>query len=72
MDRLKNVIQNKPQWNGLLQYIQLIELNKNSNPSISLDASKSLLETICKTILINKGVVFAPDSKIGFLVKKNF
>jgi hypothetical protein len=37
-----------------MPYITLIEENLNSNPNTSLDATKSLLEAIAKTILNDK------------------
>lgn len=72
MDRLKNTISGKEQWNGLSDFIQSIEQNRRANPNVSLDAAKSLLESICKTILTNKGIGFRSDSKLGYLVKQTF
>jgi hypothetical protein len=39
-----------------MSYIELIEDNKDSNPNTSLDATKSLLESIAKTILNDKNI----------------
>ncbi len=72
MERLKNTIAGKEQWTGLNDFIQSIEQNRRSNPNVSLDAAKSLLESICKTVLTNKGIEFRGDSKLGYLVKQTF
>lgn len=72
MDRLKNTITDKDQWDGLETFIEAIDKNRRTNSNVSLDAAKSLIESICKTILTNKGIEFKSDSKLGYLVKKTF
>lgn len=72
MQKLKSSIKGKDRWDGLTSYIFLVEKNRESNPNASLDGAKSILESISKTILEDKGIVHAPNSEIKFLVKKAF
>jgi len=72
MEKLKKAILNKERWAGLNVFIESIELNKEGKPNIALDNSKSLLETISKTILNDKKISFENDLKIGALIKLTF
>ena len=72
MEKLKKAIQGKPRWDGLLSYISLVEHNQNSHTNASLDAAKSILESISKTILADKAIDCKSDEKIGNLVKQAF
>lgn len=72
MQKLKEAIQGKERWQNLSSYILLVENNHESNPNISLDGAKSILESISKTILEDKGIQYEPDSEVRFLVKKAF
>lgn len=72
MLKLRAAIEGKDQWQGLISHISLVESNRERNPNIALDGAKSILETISKTILINKGVVCKDDLSIGALVKLAF
>ena len=72
MEKLKKAIEGKDRWNGLISSISLIEENQISNPNISLDGAKSILETISKTILADKNIGFNTDSTLGYLVKLAF
>jgi len=70
--KLLAIISNKEQWGELPSYIELVEQNKSRNPNIALDAAKSILECISKTVLENKGVEYPRDSTIQSLVGKTF
>lgn len=72
MQKIRDAIIGKERWEILDEYITLIEQNKNTNPNIALDAAKSLLESISKTILEDKNIAYDSDSKVGKLVKKAF
>ncbi len=72
MQKLKEAILGKERWNGLESYIVLVEENRETNSNASLDGAKSILESISKTILEDKGISYTPDSNIGYLVKKAF
>lgn len=72
MQKLKEVIKGKDRWDGLLSYISLVEENKVSSPSASLDGAKSILETVSKTILSDKNIKYRSDESVGNLVKQAF
>lgn len=72
MQKLEEAILGKERWIGLESYILLVDSNSESNPNAALDGAKSILESISKTILEDKGITFAPDSSVGFLVKRAF
>ena len=72
MHKLTEVILGKKRWIGLKSYIDQVENNRDSNPNAALDGAKSILESISKTILADKGIPYAPDSKVGYLAKKAF
>jgi hypothetical protein len=72
MQKLKEAILGKERWNGLESYIVLVQENRETNPNASLDGAKSILESISKTILEDKGISYASDSNIEYLVKKAF
>ena len=72
MNKTKEAVEGKDRWEDLNSYISLIEENVNDNPNIALDGSKSLLESVSKTILEDKKIEYKNDSTIGFLVKKAF
>ena len=72
MERLKRAIEWKERWQGLMPYIEHIEDNIETNPNISLDATKSILECIAKTILNDKNIEFKEKEDLWPLVKKSF
>lgn len=72
MIKLKEVIKDKSQWEELNTYIELIENNQDKQPNIALDGAKSLLETVSKTILEDKGIEYEHDENISKLVKSAF
>lgn len=69
MDKLRKAIWGKDRRKDLNDFILLIEENKDSNPNVALDALKTTIETIAKTILADKWISFADDSKLSYLVK---
>lgn len=69
MTKIKDIIERAPQWSDLRSYIELIDQNRESNPNVALDGAKSLLETIAKTILADRGVTYSPQDSIEKLVK---
>ena len=72
MDKLEKIILNNKRWERLNGYIEIINENKEKNPNIALDSSKSIIEKVSKTILKDKGQDFKKDDSIGKLVKKTF
>jgi len=72
MQKLKEAIAGKERWSGLESYIVLVDENRETNPNASLDGTKGILESVSKTILEDKGIRYASDSNVGYLVKKAF
>lgn len=70
MEKLKQWIDRMPILSGLSVYIDLIERHQATNPNVALDAAKSLLESLAKTILTDRGISFEHDSGVKFLVKE--
>lgn len=56
MEKLRNSIQGKERWSSLESYIILVEHNRETDPSVALDGAKSIIESVSKTILEDKGV----------------
>lgn len=69
MDKVKKLIETKPKWDGLRPYITLVDENRETDPRSALDGAKSLLETVAKTILADRGIGFSTDDSLGKLVK---
>ena len=72
MKKLKKAIKEKQRWEELSKSIELVDNNRLDNPNIALDAAKTILESIAKTILTDKSIKYESDSKIQFLVKESF
>jgi hypothetical protein len=72
MERLRKAIEGKSQWLDLESYIVLVEENISSNPNVAIDGAKSVLESIAKTILENKGIDYKPDTDLNKLIKLAF
>ena len=70
MERLKEIIEQYSRWAGLSDYIKRIETYTDKDFSISLENSKSLLESICKEICKLRSVEIKPNSSINSNVKK--
>jgi len=54
MQKTRKILERKDYWRGLCEYVDDIEKYINTNPNIVIDKSKSLIETVCKTILWDK------------------
>lgn len=72
MDKLRKSVEGKSRWDGLEPYILLVEQNKESDPNVALDGAKSLVESISKTILTDKGIVYESTWNIQKIVKTAF
>jgi hypothetical protein len=55
MKKLKKAIKEKQRWEELSKSIELVDNNRLDNPNIALDAAKTILESIAKTILTISG-----------------
>lgn len=58
-----------PSFSAYERQVSLIEESVESNPDLCVEACKSLIEGICKTILTNKGVDYLKYNKFQVLVK---
>jgi hypothetical protein len=72
MKRLNEVIEQYGRWADLKTYTERIEAHVQSDFSLSLENSKSLLETICKEICKSKGVVLGSKPTINSVLKTAF
>lgn len=72
MQRLNQVIEQYGRWSDLKTYTDRIEAHFQSDFSLSLENSKSLLETICKEICKSKGVVLGSKPTINSVLKTAF
>lgn len=72
MQKLKEAIVGKERWTVLESYITLIEQNKETDPNVALDGAKSIVESVSKTILADKGIVCGQNWSINKVVKTAF
>lgn len=72
MERLNRVVEQYGRWADLKTYTERIEAHVQSDFSLSLENSKSLLETICKEICKSKGVEIEAPASINHVLKKAF
>ena len=72
MEKLRKLIDQHSRWQPLEEYIQRIEAYVQSNFSISIENSKSLLESIAKEICSNRGQSFEAEDSPAKLLKLAF
>lgn len=72
MEKLKKLIEQHSRWHPLEEYIQRIEAYVQSDFSISIENSKSLLESIAKEICSNRGQSFEAEDSPAKLLKLAF
>jgi hypothetical protein len=72
MDRLTKLIEAKPKWAELQEYIDITESKLESNPNHALDAAKSLIESIANTILADNEVDYGRNDSLSKKVKCAF
>jgi hypothetical protein len=72
MEKLRKLIDQHSRWQPLEEYIQRIEAYVQSDFSISIENSKSLLESIAKEICSNRGQAFEADESPAKLLKLAF
>ncbi|WP_372772366.1 abortive infection family protein [Mangrovibacterium sp.] len=68
MNWIKESIAISPSFNPCLDQIRVIDEEVCNNPSLCVDTCKTLIESICKTILTNKAVVFQSNISFNGLV----
>jgi len=72
MEKLRKLIEQHSRWQPLEEYIQRIEAYVHSDFSISIENSKSLLESIAKEICSNRGQTFEAEDSPAKLLKLAF
>jgi len=65
----RKCIETNPKWNSLLDLVNNIEASNESNPNTSYDYCKSLIESICKTILEDLGIEYSPKDDLPKIAK---
>lgn len=72
MNKLKKTIEQYGRWSVYSMYVERIEAHIDSDFSICIENSKSLIEGISKQICKEKGVSIATDEPFNRLVKTAF
>lgn len=70
MDILKEICSSYGKWNPLEEYILRIETYRQTNGPVVLENCKALVETICKTILVDLGEPLINNEKTHILISK--
>ncbi len=70
MKWLRQELQELPSFEYLLEHIETIESTIESNPTNCFETCKALIESLCKTILNNKGIPFNTDISFQGLVRQ--
>lgn len=72
MNKLKKTIEQYGRWSVYSMYVDRIEAHVDSDFSICVENSKSLIEGVSKQICKEKGIAVAKDEPFGRLVKTAF
>lgn len=72
MERLKSIITQYGRWQDISVYIERIETFSESDFSLCVENSKSLLESISKEICCSKGLEVSPSSSINAILRSAF
>lgn len=70
MNWIREHINRMPSFGYLNNHISTIEDTVETNPDLCIEVCKSLIESICKTILTNQSVVYNIGEKFQILVKQ--
>lgn len=66
---IKENIEQVPSLAPFLDHVSVIEQNVSSNPTLCVETCKSLVEGICKTILMNKNIEYSNTISFSALVQ---
>ncbi len=72
MKRLRTIIEQYSRWKEQLIYIDRIDTYTDKDFSVSLENSKSLLESICKEICKLENIKIKPTASINAILKQVF
>lgn len=70
MHWIREHINKIPSLNGFESHVSTIERSVESNPALCIETCKSLVESICKTILTNQNANYNEYDKFNVIVKK--
>ena len=70
MDRLKEIVNNYSRWINLSTQITRIEYQINDDLTSAIGSTKSLLESICKTILDHETKEYDKNDNVNKLIKR--
>lgn len=70
MQWIREHINKIPSLNSFESHVSTIEESVESNPALCIEACKSLVESICKTILTNQNANYNEYDKFNVIVKK--
>lgn len=70
MNWIREHINRMPSFGYLKNHISPIEETVETNPDLCIEVCKSLIESICKTILTNQNVGYNTNGKFQILVKQ--
>ncbi|MFO1524491.1 MAG: abortive infection family protein [Turneriella sp.] len=68
MKWIRENLEATPSFMPYLDYLTIIEDNVITNPTLCVETCKALIEGVCKTILINRNIVFSETIKFHALV----
>ena len=69
MKWIREHISKMPSFNYLNAHILTIENTIETNPDLCIEVCKSIIESLCKTILTNRAVAYNADWQFQTLVK---
>lgn len=70
MEKLREQIARNPSYSDLLKHLDYMERFRISDPSLALDAAKSLLESLAKTMLADRKIALNENDSIQTVIKK--
>jgi len=70
MEKLKNTINNYSRWAGLEKSCTAIETFLDTAFPIAVESCKAMVETICKTILMEQKVGYSDSAKVQHLMSE--
>lgn len=72
MQWLKSIIEKHTEWSRLNKLIETIESSEDTNPELCVDCSKAVMESVCKTILADRGITVDDTITVPRLTKDTF
>ena len=70
MEWIREHISKMPSFNYLNAHLTAIENAVETNPDLCVEVCKSLIESLCKTILTNQAIAYKDNVQFQYLVKQ--